>query len=82
VSLREDLLAVPLECEVHGPMKRRRGCPECGSDQALHQFLGYECPQGQGYQVCVGFDGEWPAGQCAGPVSDEAYIRLATGQTR
>ena len=81
MSLRDALLARPVLCEVHGPMKRRRGCAECGSDQALHGFLGYDCPQDQGYQVCVGFDGEWPEGHCAGPVPDEAVIRLVPGRT-
>lgn len=59
-----------LACEVHGRLLRR-DVPEesVGGGEPF-------C-----YWVCVGFDGEWPEGRCAGPVSYAARRSLLAGKT-
>ena len=59
-----------LACEVHGRMVHRdRPAVEGG-------HLLQRCEW-----VCVGFDGEWPEGQCAGPVPRESFRRLVSGMS-
>lgn len=56
-------------CAVHGRMVHRDRAAVDGG-HLLH------CEW-----VCVGFDGEWPEGQCAGPVPRESFRRLLAGRT-
>jgi hypothetical protein len=59
-----------LACEVHGRMVHR-DVPEESVGEG-EPFC---------YWVCVGFDGEWPEGRCAGPVSYAARQSLLAGET-